>query len=79
MRHLKPECSDKDELREHYEAHTLEKDLSHVEKAEDKVMVSDKCIVTCYDLHGILHCPKDDVSLFIAYKNLTPTTLQSVS
>lgn len=52
------------ELRNKYEDHLLQKDLSRAEKESDKALVSESYIVVCYDLQQVLPCPNGDVSVF---------------
>ncbi|XP_030764271.1 uncharacterized protein LOC115888640 [Sitophilus oryzae] len=52
------------ELREKYENHILEKDLSRKEKEDDKKQVKNNFIVSCYDLQAVLPLPKGEVSTF---------------
>ncbi|GFV73438.1 uncharacterized protein TNCV_3389541 [Trichonephila clavipes] len=50
-------------IKEQYENHLLEKDLSRSEKDKDKAS-PDNTIVAVYDLQAVLPCPIGDVSTF---------------
>ncbi|KAJ8931160.1 hypothetical protein NQ314_015974 [Rhamnusium bicolor] len=54
----------KENLREGYETHLPEKELSRKEKEKDKGNNSENFIVAVYDLQAVLQCPRGDVSSF---------------
>ncbi|XP_030762052.1 uncharacterized protein LOC115886868 [Sitophilus oryzae] len=55
---------EKDSLKQNYDSHLIEKDLSRQEKAHDKENSPDTTIVAVYDLQAVLQCPRGDVSCF---------------
>lgn len=54
----------KQELSTEYENHIMEKDLSRLEKNNDKKRISNNYVVAVFDLQAVLPCPKGNVSLF---------------
>lgn len=73
---------DKYTLREQYTEHLKEKDLSRIEKNNDKELasVNKSVVVASYDLQAVLPAPRGEVSVFYyKYKlnsyNLTVTEL----
>lgn len=64
-----------------YETHILEKDLSRIEKEEDKLKTDSSTIVAVYDLQAVLPCPKGEASSFyyiskLAFYNFTIVELK---
>ncbi|CAG9773423.1 unnamed protein product [Ceutorhynchus assimilis] len=55
---------DKDDLKESYDRHLVEKDLARKDKKIDKEESSCSTIVTCFDLQAVFQCPKGDISVF---------------
>lgn len=57
---------DKNRLKPKYDNHLKEKELSRIEKANDKKKAEDKgsIIVAIYDLQAVMPCPRGDVSNF---------------
>lgn len=53
-----------DALKEQYEEHQKEKNLSRAEKNNDKEKANQNYIVACYDLQAVLPAPRGDVSVF---------------
>lgn len=51
-------------LKEQYDKHQLEKQLSRIEKDKDKQKANGNYIVACYDLQAVLPAPRGDVSVF---------------
>lgn len=54
--------TEKEDLKESYDLHHREKELSRTEKARDKEKKD--CVVAVYDLQAVMQLPKGDVSLF---------------
>lgn len=54
----------KTELKEKYEEHISEKELSRIEKSSDKEATPPNTIVAVYDMQAVLQLPKGDVSVF---------------
>lgn len=52
------------QMKEKYDTHMLEKQMSREEKEGDKKKVTDNFIVSCYDLQAVLPLPKGEVSSF---------------
>ncbi|CAG9760236.1 unnamed protein product [Ceutorhynchus assimilis] len=55
---------DKVTLKEKYDTHLREKELSRQEKQNDKKNNDDNTIIAVYDLQAVLQCPRGDVSSF---------------
>lgn len=53
---------EKNKLKENYDTHLIEKELSRKEK--DKENNTDNVVVAVYDLQAVLQCPRGDVSSF---------------
>ncbi|XP_047503855.1 uncharacterized protein LOC125048927 [Pieris napi] len=56
--------NDKVELKEKFDRHLTEKDLSRQNKEDDKKFTPDNCIVLVYDLQAAMPCPRGDASNF---------------
>lgn len=56
--------SEKERLKDVYENHISEKDLSRNEKQIDKEKVNENYVVACFDLQAVLQCPRGDISVF---------------
>lgn len=58
--------SQKEKMKDFYENHLKEKDLSRIEKEKDKTEANSKSslIVAVYDLQASLPCPKGEISTF---------------
>lgn len=73
---------EKEEQKAFYEEHLMEKDLSRLEKEQDKNNLKDNFEVVAYDLQAVLPCPKGDASGFyytskLSVYNLTFYNLKS--
>ncbi|CAF4948281.1 unnamed protein product [Pieris macdunnoughi] len=56
--------NDKVELKEKFDRHLTEKDLSRQNKEDDKRFTPDNCIVLVYDFQAAMPCPRGDASNF---------------
>lgn len=56
--------NEKEKLKNEYDSHIREKELSRAEKKKDKENISETFIVACFDLQAALPLPKGDVSSF---------------
>lgn len=55
---------EKHKLKDTYDMHIKEKELSRISKEEDKAKVGEHFIVACYDLQAVFPVPKGDTSQF---------------
>lgn len=55
---------EKDERKEAYDQHLVEKELARQEKKKDKEVTGGTTFVLCYDLQAVFQCPKGDISVF---------------
>lgn len=55
---------EKEQLRAKYDMHLKEKDLSRIEKDNDKKSSDRATVVAVYDLQAVLQCPRGDISTF---------------
>lgn len=69
---------EKEKLKTEYEEHIHEKNLSRLEKTEDKENINENLIVSCFDMQAIMPIPKGDVSIFY-YKSRLSTMNFTVS
>ncbi|KAJ8936395.1 hypothetical protein NQ314_012381 [Rhamnusium bicolor] len=67
----------KENIKERFEKHIKEKELSRIEKSKD--VESDEIEVYCYDLQSVLPTPSGDVNSFYYKKNSPLITLQSMT
>lgn len=56
--------ADKEHLKDEYEIHLSEKELSRVEKQTDKGKIDQNYVVACFDLQAVMPCPQGDTSTF---------------
>lgn len=55
---------DKEKLRESYEKHLQEKDLSRIDKERDKENNAENFVAAVYDMQAVLQCPRGDTASF---------------
>ncbi|XP_073999030.1 uncharacterized protein [Rhodnius prolixus] len=55
---------EKQNLKDEYEIHISEKELSRLEKQSDKEKISKNHVMACFDLQAVMPCPKGDTSSF---------------
>ncbi|KAF2893553.1 hypothetical protein ILUMI_12621 [Ignelater luminosus] len=56
--------NEEESLKDEFEKHLSEKNLSRTEKQSDKQTISDNYILACFDLQAVMPCPKGETSTF---------------
>ncbi|KAF2896723.1 hypothetical protein ILUMI_09452 [Ignelater luminosus] len=56
--------NEQESLKDEFEKHLSEKNLSRTEKQSDKQKISDNYILACFDLQAVMPCPKGETSTF---------------